>query len=50
MKFIENISDQDIESREMMFGGAIIYTLNPDGKMKHKEIRETAAMSLDVHV
>lgn len=50
MKYIENISDQDIESREMMFGGALVYQLTDDGHMKSKETRETSAASLDTHV
>ncbi len=50
MKYIESISDQDIEGREMMFGGAIVYTLNDNGTMKSREIRETTSLTFDVHV
>lgn len=50
MKFIENLSDEAIEDVEMMFGGAIIYSLNEDGRMKSKEVRETTSMTLDTHV
>jgi D-lactate dehydrogenase len=50
MKYIENISDEGIEGTEMMFGGAIVYSLTEDGHMKNKEIRETSSMSLDTHV
>ena len=50
MKFIENLSDEAIEDVEMMFGGAIVYSLNEDGRMKNKEVRETTSMTLDTHV
>lgn len=50
IKYIENISDQDIEGVEMMFGGAIIYHLTEEGHMKTKELRETSAFSIDTHV
>lgn len=50
MKYIESISDTDIENVEMMFGGAVVYRLDEQGKMKHKEVRETTSMSLDTHV
>lgn len=50
MKYIETISDQDIEGREMMFGGALVYQLTNEGHMKSKETRETSAVSFDTHV
>ncbi len=50
MKYIENLSDQEVENREMMFGGAVVYHLNDDGHMKSKEMRETSSVSFDTHV
>ncbi len=50
MKYIETISDQDIENHEMMFGGAIVYHLNDSGRLKSKEIRETSSATFDTHV
>lgn len=50
IKYIENISDQDIENVEMMFGGAIVYRLHQDGHCRDKEIRETSSVSTDTHV
>ncbi len=39
MKYIEDISDNDIKNLEMLFGEVIIYDLNPEGKMISKEVR-----------
>jgi 2,3-bisphosphoglycerate-dependent phosphoglycerate mutase len=39
MKYIENISDRDIEELEMPFGKVLIYNIDNDGHMIHKEIR-----------
>lgn len=40
MKYIENISDEDIAHVEMLFGGIVIYELDQDGHMLNKEIRQ----------
>lgn len=40
MKYVENISDEDIAKVEMLFGGIVIYDLDPEGRMLHKEIRQ----------
>lgn len=47
IKYIEGISDEAIEQTEMMFGGAVMYRLNDEGKMLSKEIRETRSHSYD---
>ncbi|HSW81419.1 MAG TPA: 2,3-bisphosphoglycerate-dependent phosphoglycerate mutase [Candidatus Saccharimonas sp.] len=39
MKFIENISDDDIGSTEFVFGTIAIYTIDDTGRMAHKEQR-----------
>lgn len=41
IKYIENISDADIEHVEIPFGCIIIYNLDTDGHMVGKEIRQT---------
>ena len=41
VKYIENISDEGIEDIEIPFGAIIIYDLDSDGHMVHKEIRRT---------
>lgn len=50
IKYIENISDEEIEKREMMFGAAVVYQVASDGHMKSREIRETSSVSFDAHV
>lgn len=49
-KFIENISDEDIEKREMMFGAALVYQVANDGRVKSKELREITSASFETHV
>ena len=39
MKYIENIPDERISEVEMIFGSILIYDLDHDGHMLHKEIR-----------
>lgn len=39
MKFIENISDTDIAKTEMVFGTILIYDVDDEGRMTHKEVR-----------
>ena len=39
MKYIENISDEDIATTEMLFDNILIYDLDIDGHMVKKEIR-----------
>jgi 2,3-bisphosphoglycerate-dependent phosphoglycerate mutase len=39
MKYIEKISDEDIASVEMIFGGILIYEVDKYGCMIHKEVR-----------
>ena len=41
MKYIENISDSDIAHVEFPFGAILIYDLDQDGHMLHKEVRQT---------
>ncbi len=41
MKYIENISDEGIADLEMPFGAIIIYDLDTEGHMTHKEVRQT---------
>ncbi len=36
MKYLENISDEDVEQLEMLFGEIVIYSLNNEGRMKEK--------------
>lgn len=40
MKYIENISDTDIEKVEMLFNEILIYDLNSDGHILNKEARK----------
>lgn len=40
MKYVEKISDEDIETVEMPFGEVFIYDLDQDGYMLNKEIRK----------
>ena len=40
MKYIENISDDGIKDVEMPFGAVVVYSLNHDGHMVSKEIRQ----------
>ena len=39
MKYIENLSDEDMKKTEMPFGAVVIYDLDERGHMLHKEIR-----------
>jgi 2,3-bisphosphoglycerate-dependent phosphoglycerate mutase len=41
MKYIEDISGEKIKDLEMLFGKAIIYELDADGRMISKEVRQT---------
>ena len=41
MKYIENISDEEIANVEMIFGSALIYDLDNNGHMVHKEVRQS---------
>ena len=40
IKYIENISDDDIRNVEVPFGAVYIYDLDEEGHMVHKEIRQ----------
>ena len=40
IKYIENISNEEISKVEMVFGSVIIYDLDDDGHMINKEIRQ----------
>jgi 2,3-bisphosphoglycerate-dependent phosphoglycerate mutase len=42
-KYIENISDEGIADVEIPFGAVIIYDLDSDGHMLHKEVRQVAS-------
>ncbi|HEU0080656.1 MAG TPA: 2,3-bisphosphoglycerate-dependent phosphoglycerate mutase [Candidatus Paceibacterota bacterium] len=39
IKYIENVSDQEIQGVEMPFGGIFIYDVDADGHATHKETR-----------
>lgn len=41
IKYIERISDDEVANVEMPFGAILIYELDSDGRMLHKEIRQT---------
>ncbi len=41
IKYIENVSDEGIADIEMPFGAIVIYDLDADGHMLHKEVRQT---------
>lgn len=41
LKYIENISDEEIEKVEFPFGVIIIYDVNESGLMVNKEVRQT---------
>lgn len=41
VKYIENISDEDIADIEIPFGSILIYDIDETGHMIHKEIRQT---------
>jgi len=41
IKYIESISDEGIADVEMPFGAIVIYDLDADGHMLHKETRQT---------
>lgn len=43
VKYIERISDKDIEDLEILFGAIIIYDLDIEGHILHKEIRQVAS-------
>lgn len=40
MKYIEQIPDEKMKDLEMIFGGILIYDLDNEGHMVHKEIRK----------
>lgn len=42
MKYIENISDTEIESVEMPFNEILIYDVNEEGRSTNKEVRKVA--------
>lgn len=39
MKYIESISDIEVANLEMIFGTIVIYDVNAEGKLIHKEVR-----------
>ena len=39
MKYIENISDEDVSHLEMLFGAVVIYKIDQTGHMLEKEVR-----------
>lgn len=41
VKYIENISDEDIANVEVPFGGIIIYDIDEEGHIISKEVRQT---------
>jgi 2,3-bisphosphoglycerate-dependent phosphoglycerate mutase len=41
IKYIENLSDEAIATVEIAFGEIIIYDIDADGHMLHKEVRQT---------
>lgn len=41
IKYVEQISDEGIADVEMPFGAILVYDLDADGHMTHKEIRKT---------
>ncbi|MEZ6209221.1 MAG: 2,3-bisphosphoglycerate-dependent phosphoglycerate mutase [Candidatus Paceibacterota bacterium] len=41
VKYIENISDEDIANVEIPFGGIIIYDVDDNGHIINKEVRQT---------
>lgn len=43
MKYIENISDEQIGDVEMLFGGVLLYEVDPEGRMLTKEIRQVVS-------
>lgn len=47
IKYIEQLSDEEVEQTEMMFGGALIYGVDEQGHLKKKEIRSTSSLSYD---
>jgi 2,3-bisphosphoglycerate-dependent phosphoglycerate mutase len=40
MKYIENISDENIRNVEMIFGCILLYDIDNEGKMVSKEIKK----------
>ncbi len=46
-KYIENISDDEIQNIEMMFGEVIIYEIDENGRSVHKEIKKTPTVYSD---
>lgn len=49
IKYIENISDEDIENVEMMFGGVLIYGISDTGRSFYKEVKKTPSVYFDTH-
>lgn len=44
MKYIENISDDEVKNIEMLFGAVVIYDLDESGHSVKKEIRKTESV------
>jgi 2,3-bisphosphoglycerate-dependent phosphoglycerate mutase len=42
MKYIESISDTKVQDLEMIFGTILIYRVDDNGRMKHKDVRTIA--------
>lgn len=49
IKYIESISDEDIENVEMMFGGVLLYDVDEQGKKLAKQVRQTPSVYFDTH-
>lgn len=47
MKYIESLSDEDIEKHEVAFGGAVVYTIDDNGHSIAKELRDTPSLTYD---
>lgn len=43
IKYVENISDEDISEVEMPFGAVIVYSLNNEGEMVSKQVRQVVS-------
>lgn len=40
MKYIENVSDKEVKHIEMLFGAVVVYDIDADGHMVHKEVKK----------
>jgi 2,3-bisphosphoglycerate-dependent phosphoglycerate mutase len=47
VKYIENIDDTNIQNVEMIFGGALVYTIDDSGRSENKEVLETPSAHID---